>query len=165
MSPRDVGCPTCMAVVDAPCRGVMNEYDVSDHPSRARLAAALATTGNPAFAWLSQAMQPTRIVTYTATSTTGEPTGRKPRPGQSGGLRERVTRDLAAIHEALPAEDFAPAPAECPPPPPEETDTYRVAFGSAARRCTHRRSVDTTYARRERQCLDCGRYFTGESDW
>ena len=80
-------------------------------------------------------------------------------------LRERVTRDLAALHDALPAEDFAPAPAECPPPPPEETDTYRVAFGSAVRRCTHPRSVDTVYARRERQCLDCGRYFTGESDW
>lgn len=73
-------------------------------------------------------------------------------------FRDRVVADLEAIHETL--ADLPPAPAECPPPPVEVRDTYAVAFERARRRCTHPRSVDTVYARRERQCMDCGRYFT-----
>lgn len=54
---------------------------------------------------------------------------------------------------------------EAPPPPPELTDTYAVAFGSAVRKCPHENSSSTLHARRERQCDDCGRYFTRKEWW
>lgn len=88
----------------------------------------------------------------------GAERGRDRRPP----LRAAVERDLAAVHDGL---DMAPAPPEAPAPPPELTDTYAVAFASAVRHCPHENSHSTLYARRERQCDDCGRYFTRKEWW
>lgn len=79
-------------------------------------------------------------------------------------LWQAVELQLSLIHESMPVEWTAPV--EMPPPPPELLDTYDVAFSEAVKHCAHKRSVDTMYAKRERQCLDCHRYFTPEpSAW
>ena len=80
------------------------------------------------------------------------------------GLRDVVAEQLAEINDALP--DDWQGKVEIEPVPPELTDTYDVAHGSAVRHCDHSRSSHSTlYAARERQCDDCGRYFTRRYPW
>lgn len=78
-------------------------------------------------------------------------------------LRDAVSDQLAAIHDAAP-QDWQ-GHEEVPAVPPELTDTYQVAFASAAKNCEHRNSVETLYARRERFCTDCHKFFTRRSPW
>lgn len=102
----------------------------------------------------------------------GVGTGPKPstrRPTQRQKVSEGMTlgkaveRDVAAMYRTLPADWKGHA--EAPPPPPETTDTYAVAFESARKNCEHKNSHSTLHARRERQCEDCGRYFTRREWW
>lgn len=167
MSPREVDCPTCPARIGQPCRSLFDMYEVPDHPGRSRLASAL--TGDTSDESLRILVErawntafPKRFVGYDTGANEKPPVSRKPRPDQRAAFRDRVAADLHALTDGL---DMPPAPRECPPPPPELTDTYAVAFASAARRCTHPRSVDTVYARRERFCTDCHRYFTATRGW
>lgn len=75
-------------------------------------------------------------------------------------LHDAVERQIDAIHAELPADWQGHVEVE--PIAPELTDTYAVAFTSAQKNCQHPNSHSTLYARRERQCEDCGRYFTPE---
>jgi hypothetical protein len=79
-------------------------------------------------------------------------------------LREAIEGQLAELHDELP-DDWG-KPHELEPVPPERTDTYAAAHTSAVRHCDHARSSHSTlYARSERQCDDCGRYFTKKNWW
>lgn len=88
-------------------------------------------------------------------------TAATPKP-KATSMRAAVEKHLASVHAELPEDWYAFE--EIPAPPPELTDTYSVAFGSAARKCPHENSRSTLYAARERQCDDCGRYFT-RKEW
>lgn len=78
-------------------------------------------------------------------------------------LAAAAKRDIAALQRKAPREWKGHA--EAPPPPPELTDTYNVAFASARKNCEHKSSTSTLHARRERQCDDCGAYFTRKEWW
>lgn len=93
-------------------------------------------------------------------ATTKAGAGDKPKKAT---LRSAVERDLTALHETAPADWKGHT--EVPPIPAEQTDTYAVAFGSARKNCEHPNSHSTLHARHERQCDDCGRYFTRGEWW
>lgn len=83
----------------------------------------------------------------------------EPRPRT---LEDAVAEQLAAIHDSLPADWQGIV--EIEPVPPELTDTYAAAHGSALKNCDHSRSSSSTLiSRGQRQCDDCGRYFTRKS--
>lgn len=88
--------------------------------------------------------------------------GTEGKPKKKPALRAAVERDLTALHKAAPADWKGHT--EVPPIPAEQSDTYAAAFTSARKNCPHENSHSTLYARHERQCDDCGRYFT-RSDW
>ena len=72
-------------------------------------------------------------------------------------LADVVSEQLEAINAAAPAEWQGRR--EMPDPTAEDLERYDVAMEYARRHCPHKRSMSTTYARHEYQCLDCGRYF------
>jgi hypothetical protein len=94
--------------------------------------------------------------------TSDKPKARRRKPTPKTTLAAAVERDVSTLTKPLTGWK---GHAEAPPPPPESLDTYDAAFAEARRSCPHSNSHSTLHSRRERQCDDCGKYFTRKEWW